>query len=170
MEVRSSLEKYGAFAVLLLAASLSAEIQIGSTLKRWDKKGSPESPASSEPAPLADQVQTFGTLEIRLLDGGFYRGKDGLYPGARLIFKNTDPKRRFSKNINVDFFELGDEKPLSSSKTFLNLKAGHSLERRYAEPLGHAWQALEQAPAVVLRVRIGKKVSQDMALERREIL
>lgn len=124
----------------------------------------------SMPIQLADHVTHLGILEIRLLEGGYYKGEKGFYPGARLLFRNMDPKKHFRKNISIEFFKTTSGKRLSNSKTFLNLKPGQRLERSYAEPRGPVWISLEATPDIDVFVKEKGLSTGAMRLVRRPLL
>lgn len=96
-----------------------------------------------------------GPLEVSLLDGGFMRTKEGqLFPGARLEFRFAGPDKKFHRNILVELVEVKSGKKLASWKTFLSLKPGRKLERRYGrESLGR-WSRLDEAPELAMRVLV----------------
>jgi hypothetical protein len=105
------------------------------------------------PAMLADGVVLEEGLEVRMLDGGFYRAAAGkLYPRARLLFKYVGGGKRFHKNVSVDLVEAAGGRRLGGWNTFVSIRPGKSLDRRYGRESLAAWDKAEDAPALALRV------------------
>ncbi len=123
-------------------------------------------PAAAAEAPQA--MSRVGQLEVQLVEGGLAQHpKSGLYyPSARLTFKNLDLKRKFHRTVVVEFLEASSLRPLASSKTFLSLKPEQGLSRLYGSARRLGYATWEEAPAMLLRVKVGKLRTEALPLPR----
>lgn len=123
------------------------------------------------PSLAADGVTRVGSLELRMLDGGFFKeaASGHYYPGAHLQFRNLDA-RRFHQSVTIELWDRERAKKLASWKTFVSLKKGQVLRRRYGKKDLALWTDPAATPDLHLVLRLGVKRAAEALLLSRKVL